>query len=421
MEKQEFPERHYTPGGELIKPYDITSWSLPLHRHVKSFEVNTRMQELEQHITRISSDFSMAVPVPDDAVAVVLPVNSNESFRTAFAAVQREIPVQRISEKGQLDGNEVAAGSFLLSLKGRKGSEARKLVGSLKFPVIPLQVEPDLKTQEVKMPRIALVETYFHDMDAGWTRFVFDTYHIPYKKIRPHELEKADLQKNFDIVIFPDEDKNILMEGKYKSGENYYQGNYHPDYTKGLGKKGKLELLKFMDQGGKIISWGQSTALFEGTLKLGEDEDDEKAEEFMLPFKDVSEDLKKEGLYIPGSLVKINLLENHPLTMGMPAETGVFSRGRPVFTTSPPGFDMDRRVIATYPEKEILMSGYAAEEEKMGKKSCMNWMKLQVAVQRIAAAIDDVSVGFFEETESTKICNGIRFRILIGRSPICYL
>ena len=32
LEDQEFPERHYTPGGQLIRPYDITSWSLPLHR-----------------------------------------------------------------------------------------------------------------------------------------------------------------------------------------------------------------------------------------------------------------------------------------------------------------------------------------------------------------------------------------------------
>ncbi|MCD4665929.1 MAG: hypothetical protein K8R68_11720, partial [Bacteroidales bacterium] len=36
MEHQQFPVRHYTPGGKIIKPYDITSWSLPLHRGVKA-------------------------------------------------------------------------------------------------------------------------------------------------------------------------------------------------------------------------------------------------------------------------------------------------------------------------------------------------------------------------------------------------
>ena len=42
MEKQEFPVRHYSTGGEMIRPYDITSWSLPLHRGLVSHEIKTR-------------------------------------------------------------------------------------------------------------------------------------------------------------------------------------------------------------------------------------------------------------------------------------------------------------------------------------------------------------------------------------------
>jgi len=59
----------------------------------------------------------------------------------------------------------------------------------------------------------------------------------------------------------------------------------------------------------------------------------------------------------------------------MPSEAGVFSRGRPVFRTSVPGFDMDRRVIAKHPEKDILMSGYAGKEELLSKQSVMIWME----------------------------------------------
>ena len=36
---------------------------------------------------------------------------------------------------------------------------------------------------------------------------------------------------------------------------------------------------------------------------------------------------------------------------------------------------MDRRVIAKFPEKDILMSGYAEKEEKIGNKSAMLWLK----------------------------------------------
>jgi hypothetical protein len=54
---------------------------------------------------------------------------------------------------------------------------------------------------------------------------------------------------------------------------------------------------------------------------------------------------------------------------------GVFFRGRPVFTTSQPSFDMDRRVIASFPERDILMSGYSENEKKLGKKVAIVWLK----------------------------------------------
>jgi len=372
MEPQEFPERHYTPDGELMKPYDITSWSLPLHRDVKSFEINTREKKLEDAITLIDGKYSLSVPEEASANMVVLPVAYNESFKTVFAALEMGIAVSRVNSDVTAEGKKLEEGSFVIPLTGKKKDEARELIGKLDFPVVYLTSGQEMELSPVKMPRIALVETYFHDMDAGWTRYIFDTYHVPYKKLRPHEIEDADLQKNFDVMVFPDEDKNLLMEGKYKSGGDYYQGNYHPDYVKGLGKKGKKELVEFLDNGGLILSWGQSTGLFEGMLKTGDDKD---AVEFRLPFRDVSSDLRKEGLYVPGSLLKIELRDDHPLTLGMPASIGVFSRARPVFKTSLPGFDMDRRVIATYPEKDVLMSGYAAEEEKLGNTSAMIWLK----------------------------------------------
>jgi len=94
---------------------------------------------------------------------------------------------------------------------------------------------------------------------------------------------------------------------------------------------------------------------------------DKDTEEFGLPFYDVSEQLSSQGLYCPGSLVKINLKKGHPLTLGMQNSVGVFYRGSPVFNTSVPAFDMDRRVIAVTPEKNILVSGYIEKEELLGK------------------------------------------------------
>jgi hypothetical protein len=222
------------------------------------------------------------------------------------------------------------------------------------------------------MPRIALVETYFSDMDAGWTRYLFDTYKLPYTVIRPDEFEKADLTKDYDVIIFPSSGKALLMNGKPGTETRSAMSNYHPDYQKGMGKKGLEKLMLFINNGGKVISWGQSTDLFAGMLEIT---DGEKKEEFILPFTNVAEQAQKDGLVIPGSWVRMTVKQDHPLTYGMPSETGIFFRGQPLFSTSVPRFDMDRRVIGVFPDDDLIISGFGENEEKISDMAAMLWLR----------------------------------------------
>jgi hypothetical protein len=98
-------------------------------------------------------------------------------------------------------------------------------------------------------------------------------------------------------------------------------------------------------------------------------------EEFQLPVKNVSEKLSEAGLFCPGSLLITHLLPDHPLTLGTQPEAKVFSQNGPVFSTAVPQFDMDRRVIAWFPEENILASGYCENEEKLANKAAMVWIR----------------------------------------------
>ncbi|UCF05914.1 MAG: hypothetical protein JSV33_02430 [bacterium] len=369
MERQKYPVRHYTPGGEIIRPYDVTSWSLPLHRGVKSAEVDTRSKELESALKKLKDSFRLISMEPDEYRAAVFTANHNESYKAVFLALKLGLKVERLEKAATFGTYEVPKGSFVVY----NGSKMKQLIKEMK--VSPLFVEEcsGIKVSTVKIPRIALVETYFHDMDAGWTRFLFDTYSIPYKVVRPSDFENIDFVKSFDIVVFPDAEKSVLMEGKRKRAEEYYIASYPPEYTNGIGDKVKDRLMVFIDKGGTIISWGRSARIFLGVLKIKSGKDEK--EEFRLPVRDISEKLRKEGLSCPGCFMKVLLAEDHPLTLGMPSEIGVFFRGRPVFTTSIPVFDMDRAVIGKFPEKDILLSGYSENEEKIGNKTAMVWMR----------------------------------------------
>ncbi len=370
LEAQTFPERHYTPGGELIRPYDITSWSLPLHRGLKADEIKTRDLKFEELFTEIRGIFSLKTAKTGDENTMVFPSGNNESYKAAFLALGQGLEVKRTDKTITVDNKEIPAGSFIIPAAGKK---TQKILDAVTVSPLFVSNGDRLSAHAVKMPRIALVETYFHDMDAGWTRFVFDTYHVPYKVVRPGNFKKTDFAKKYDVLIFPDADKSVLMKGKYKSKDHYSVSNYPPEYTKGIEKEGMEKLMTFLDKGGIILSWGRSSDLFMGPLEIKRGKD--KKEEFQLPVRNIAEQVKKQGLYCPGSLLKIKLLQDHPLTYGMEKEAGVFYRGRPLYATSIPSFDMDRRVIATFPEKDILMSGYCQNADKLGNKTVMVWLK----------------------------------------------
>ena len=372
METQTYPERHYTPGGELIKPYDITSWSLPLNKGLQSYQVPVVVDELDQKLEPVTIPFSLAksLPVHDNGYWIFSSAQ-NESYKVAFKAMVSGLSVRRTGTAIPLAGETLPAGSFIIS--GAKGVKVSAVTDSLSLQPQWVAANPDTTATLLTLPRIGLVESWFSDMDAGWTRYLFDQYHIPYTVIRPADLAKKTFELNFDVILFPDEDKNVLMEGKPKAGDDYFMASYPPEFTKGMGKDGFQKVLKFIRNGGRVLSWGNSTALFEGmqNIKYSETE----SEDFRLPFTNIAPALQKAGFSCPASLLKVNLMPNHPLTWGMQAEAGILTTAEQVFQTSVPSFDMDRRVIASYPEDHLLLSGYCNKEELLGNYAAMVWMR----------------------------------------------
>jgi hypothetical protein len=193
--------------------------------------------------------------------------------------------------------------------------------------------------------------------------------------LHPADIIKTDLSK-YTYLLFPDADKNLLLDGKYKSKEGIYSaGEYPPEYEKGITAKGLQKIFKYIDEGGRVISWGSSVPLFLGNQSIVIDEKKEEKEEFTLPIADISEDLSKKGLFCPGTLLKVKMNPESKISYGLPETINVFSRANPVFKTSVPVFDMDRRVVGTYAEKEIIVSGYADKIELVGEKPAIVWVK----------------------------------------------
>lgn len=371
LEVQEFPLRHYTPGGEIIRPYDITSWSLPLHNGVECVEINEKKGfENWMHMTvKLEEGFDLKTGMQTESWGMIFTSRNNESYKAAFAAKQKGFVVHRTLVDFIVKGKPMPRGSFVVS--GLRDEE--KISGFysvLTVDPVYLDERPAVPVDEFSLPGIALVETWLHDMDAGWTRYLFDSFRIPYQLIRPQNIKDTDLHR-FDVVVIPGNNKDLLLSGKYKSGNQYYMSSYPPEYARGMGEEGLKKLMEYVDNGGRIIAWEGSALLFDGSLKI--ERKGEEDEEFQLPFSDVSSDLK--GLYCPGSLVKIKLDEDSPVTWGMGEYAMAFYRGNPVFETSLPRFDMDRRVVAHFPEGDVFVSGYIENEKELDNKVAAVWLR----------------------------------------------
>jgi hypothetical protein len=366
MEKQDYPVRHTSIGGDVIRPYDITSWSLPLHRGLKYQEINIRDVPFENKLKPVKGDFKLVEK--KYSFPLIFPVTSNGSFKAAFTALQNGAKVDRVKEITNLNGRVIDKGSFLIT--SSDDTLASYLVKVAQTEPISVAGKDRFEAAPVQKRGIAVIETFFHDMDAGWTRYIFDTYKIPFTVIHPQEIEKADLGK-FNVIVIPSNSKQLLMTGKAGTETRPAMSNYPPEFQKGMGKKGFEKLLMFVNDGGTVISWSESTNLFTGLLEFTRDS---VKEEFMLPFTNDFTAASTAGLFSPGSLMKAGFAD-HPLAYGMPSDASIFYEGSLLFNTRIPGFDMDRRVIGRFAKKDILLSGYSEKEEKLSEKPAMLWIR----------------------------------------------
>jgi hypothetical protein len=338
---------------------------------VRSIQVDIRSEELESRLVEVGADV-VNHEIPPGTTTLLFSPSINASYRAVFGALDKGLRVARtIKPIIQPDGTALPAGTFVVSLDGVPPARAREIIDLTIVPPVFFTGDSLDDLIQVSLPRVALVETWFHDMDAGWTRYLFDTYGVPFKVLHPEDFDSAELIRDFDLIVFPGATKDILTKGKRKWGDRYVSNDYPPKFRRPISKGGLSKITAFIEDGGIVVSWGGSTELFTDGLASPSGEKDSDTVE--LPVRDVTKSL--EGVSVPGAFLAVDFLADHPLTWGMPQQSGAFSRGVPVFATSIPTLDTDRRVVATYPERDLLISGYLEGEKELQNRPVMVWVR----------------------------------------------
>jgi len=227
---------------------------------------------------------------------------------------------------------------------------------------------------ELKFHRVGHFQSWRGNMDEGWTRYVFDDMGIPYTTLHNADIKgtkekKADLRAAYDVIVFADENASIIKDGKWSPRPGspggperefmmrMFQQAYPPEYEGGIGAEGVAALKTFVEKGGILVALNGASEF--------------AIAEFGAPARNTLSGIDRMKFFCPTSILKILVDNETPIGYGMPREAGAMFVNSLAFQTFTPTFEWDRKVVATYPEDGILMSGWLLGEGNLARKAAV--------------------------------------------------
>ena len=196
-------------------------------------------------------------------------------------------------------------------------------------------------------PRIAIYKSADESMEAGWTRWVFDMHELRYDTLKDARVRQGELLRDYDVILLQSQGAESIREGNEP-------GSLPEQYTGGIGDAGVAALQEFVRAGGRLVAIEQASEF--------------AAELFDLSVTSAVEDLPPQDFYIPGSILRVALDADDPLSGGVGATAHVWYWGDSrAFDVGDDGV----RVVARYAEGDPKVSGWILGPEHVAGKPAL--------------------------------------------------
>ncbi len=263
LEKQDFPD-------PKLKTYDDSAWTMGLMAHVKVV-ASADQTALDVPVTPVDT-FAVQGSTAAAGASAYAVLDQGSINLASLRYALKDVPV-RIAESGfTADGHKVPAGSFIV--EGKNYARLKAAVDPLGLTTVALSAPVSVPTHEAGLPRVAVYSTWGATQNVGWVRYAFDQYKTPYDLIFKDEVRKGGLRKRYDVIVVPSQGRSarqlvfdIPMRGKplpyTKTAQSRFLGDYgsSPDIRGGMGLEGLAELRRFVEEGGTLITLGDSSAM----------------------------------------------------------------------------------------------------------------------------------------------------------------
>jgi hypothetical protein len=336
LEKQVYPDPN-------LRTYDDAGWTMGLMTHTKVVE-SADLKVLDvpvDPVDRFEPKGTVTAGLGSAGYAVL---DNGSADMVTLRWRLKDVSVRIAEQPFKASDQNIPTGSFIIPSDA--GEKLRSAIQPLGLNAVALSAAPSVPMHDANLPRVALYSTWGSTQDVGWVRYAFDHFDIPFDLIFKERVRQGDLRSAYDVIVIPNQARTAKqlvfdIEPKkiplaYNKTERFkYLGDYgsSPDITGGMGLEGVVELQKFVDKGGVLITLGVASFF---------------PAEFGLTRR-VEAAHTSPQFYAPGPIVEAEVVRpQHPMFYGYTEKTmPVRYANGPLLTV--PQSDREQQVLMRFP------------------------------------------------------------------------
>jgi hypothetical protein len=353
LERQDYP----AAVSANQRPYDVAGWTLPAQMGV---DVRTIARPFEPPSTSRVTAQTLRAPSISSSSGTLWGDRKPGHYYVETRGNAGAIAVNRVIAAGlkaswttraaTVNGYVYPAGSLVVPAAKAAEPALAAIARQLSLRVDGVKGKPSTLPSFVRpadRARVALYKPWADNSDEGWTRWLLEQYEFPFSSISNAEVRAGNLRARYDAIILPSAAPALLLDGEPLDA-------VPPEYAGGIGEAGVRELDAFVRAGGTLVCLDQACAM--------------AVDAFKLPIRDVTR-LPRDQFFCPGSLVRLELDPTQPLAFGMPPQTSGFFADSSAYELLPEAMNVE--IIARYPAKDVLVSGWLEGERVMAGRAAI--------------------------------------------------
>ncbi|MCE5196209.1 MAG: M14 family metallopeptidase [Negativicutes bacterium] len=331
LEVQDYPDIREYPGGPPQRPYDVTAFTQGL---LMGIDTVTVTEPLSVRMTRLSDVTPKAAAAPrSDASCYIVDPKLNDGFAFVNDLLQNGFKVERLTKTIETKEAVLPAGLWVIPTQV---GLARLMQDWAEKGLVITPWENGLPTCSLRPVRFGLYKSWTGEMDEGWLRFVLEQFHFDFESPGNELIQAGNLIEKYDALILPNMPVQRIQEGLPES-------MVPAPYFGGLGEAGAAALKDFVQAGGVLIAIDHAV--------------DYAIETLGIPARNILAKLPPKDFYIPGSLLRVFVNNEHPVTWGA-------EKAEPIWFQRSGALAVDSgTVLAHYPSSNLLLSGWMLDPQ----------------------------------------------------------